>query len=70
MMKNFIASGSLSRGIEVDEVPDEGDAMPIPREDAIMTIYDGCPSPGMRHVSNPGLGTPARYGWGHGNVGM
>jgi hypothetical protein len=30
MMKNFMASGSLTRGMEVDEVPNEGEAMPFP----------------------------------------
>jgi hypothetical protein len=38
VMKNFMASGSLTRGIEVDKVPDEGDTMPFPGEDAVMTI--------------------------------
>jgi hypothetical protein len=41
MMKNFMASGSLARGMEVDEVPDEGDTMPFSREDTIMMICDG-----------------------------
>jgi hypothetical protein len=43
LMKNFMASGSLTRGMELDEVPDGGDATPFPREDAVMTIYDGRP---------------------------
>jgi hypothetical protein len=64
MMKSFMASGSLSRDMEVDKVPNEGDAMPFPREDAAMTIYNGRPSPGMRRTSNPSLGTPTRCGWG------
>jgi hypothetical protein len=46
MMKNFMASRSLTRGLELDEVPDEGDATPFPGEDAVMTIYDGRPSQG------------------------
>jgi hypothetical protein len=45
MMKNFIGLGSLTRGIGLDEVPGESDAMPFPGEDAIMTIYDGRPTP-------------------------
>jgi hypothetical protein len=53
MMKNFMASGSPARGMEVDEVPDEGNTMPFLREDAVMTIYDGCPSPGMHRASDP-----------------
>jgi hypothetical protein len=57
MMKNFMASGSLARGMEVDEVPNEGDTTPFPRE-------DGWPSLVVCRVSNPSLGTPARCGWG------
>jgi hypothetical protein len=57
-----MASGSLAGGMEVDEVPDEGDMMPFPREDAVMMIYDVRPSPGMHCMSNPSLGTPARCG--------
>jgi hypothetical protein len=30
VMKSFMTSGSLPRSMEVDEVPDEGDTMPIP----------------------------------------
>jgi hypothetical protein len=29
MMKNFMASGSITRGLEVDVVPDEGDVTPF-----------------------------------------
>jgi hypothetical protein len=68
MMQNFIALGSLTQGKEVDEVPDEGDTMPFPVEDVVMTIYDGCPSPGMRYMSNPSLGTLSHCGWRCGNV--
>jgi hypothetical protein len=56
--------------MEVGEVPDEGDTTPFSREDVIMTIYDGCPSPGMRHTSNPRIGTPARCEWGCENTRM
>jgi hypothetical protein len=70
MMNNFMASRPLARGMEVDEVLGEGDTTPFPRKDAVLMIYDGRPSPGMHRVSNASLGTPARYGWGHGNVGM
>jgi hypothetical protein len=45
MMKSFMTSTSLSQGMEVDEVPDEGDTMPFPREEAVMTICDEHPSP-------------------------
>jgi hypothetical protein len=70
MMKNFMASGSLVRGMEVDEVPDEGDMTPFLGEDAVMMIYDGRPTVGMCRVPNPSLGTPTCYGWGCRNVGM
>jgi hypothetical protein len=36
MMKNFIASRSLTWGMEADEDPDEGDATPFP------TTHRGC----------------------------
>jgi hypothetical protein len=64
MMKNFMASGSLTQGMEIDEVPNEGDATPFPGEDAVMMIYDEHPSSGMRHVSNPSPRNLACYGWG------
>jgi hypothetical protein len=70
IMKSFMSLGSLTRGMELGEVSDEGDMTPFPREDAIMTIYDGCPPLGMCRVSNLNPGTPARYGWGCGDAGM
>jgi hypothetical protein len=57
IMKNFIASGSLTRGMEIDE----GDAMPFLREDRVKTIYDGHPSLGMHRMSNPSLGNIDMY---------
>jgi hypothetical protein len=59
-MKNFMASGSLARGLEVDE----GDTMPFLEEGMIMMIYDGFPSLGMRRVPNLSIGSPTRYSWG------
>jgi hypothetical protein len=38
-MKNFMVSGSLTRGMEVDEVPDESNTSPFPAEYVIMMIY-------------------------------
>jgi hypothetical protein len=43
MMKNFMISGSLTRGMELDEDPGVSDTMPFPGEDAVMTFYDGRP---------------------------
>jgi hypothetical protein len=63
-MKNFMASRSLTRGMEVDEVPNKGETMPFPREDEVMMIYDGSSSPRMCRMSNPSPGTPTHYGWG------
>jgi hypothetical protein len=45
MMKNFMVSRSLTRGIGLDEVPSESNMVPFLEEDAVMTIYDGCPTP-------------------------
>jgi hypothetical protein len=68
-MKNFMASRSLTQGMEVDEVPDEGGATPLPGEDVVMMIYDGCPSLVVHHVPNPCTGTPTQCGWGVGMQG-
>jgi hypothetical protein len=62
MMKNFMALGSFTQGVELNEVPNEGDMMPFPREDAVMMIYDGPPSPRVRLLSNLSPGTPAHCG--------
>jgi hypothetical protein len=43
MTKNFMISGSLTRGMELDEDPGGSDVMPFPGADTIMMIYDGCP---------------------------
>jgi hypothetical protein len=59
MMKNFMASGSITRGMELDE----GDVTPFPVEDTAMMIYDGCPSLGMHRVSNLSPRTPTCYSW-------
>jgi hypothetical protein len=70
MMKNFMASGSLARRMVIDEVLDEGNTMPFPREDTIMMIYDGHPPPRMHRVSNPSQGTLACCSWDSRNVEM
>jgi hypothetical protein len=70
MMKNYMASGSLTRCMEVDEVPNEGDTTPFLGEDAVMMIYDGRPSLVMRHVYSPSLGSLAHYSWRCRNTGM
>jgi hypothetical protein len=56
--------------MEVDEVPDEGDAVPFPGEDTIMMIYNGRPSPGLRCMSNLSPGTIAHCGWWRRDTGM
>jgi hypothetical protein len=68
VMKNIMAPRSLARGMEVDDVPDEGSMTPLPGEDAVMTIYDERPSSAMCRVSILSLGTPARCSWGCKNV--
>jgi hypothetical protein len=57
MMTNFMASGSITRGMEVNEVPD-----------AVMVIYNGCPSARVHRMFNLSLGTPACYNWGRSRV--
>jgi hypothetical protein len=69
MMKNFMALGSFARGMEGYKAPDEGDTMPFLEEDAVVMINDGRPLPGMRHMSNPSLRTPACCSRGCRNAG-
>jgi hypothetical protein len=38
-MKNFMAMGSLSRGMEIDKAPIKDDVMPYPGEDTVMMIF-------------------------------
>jgi hypothetical protein len=42
MMKNFMVSGSLTWDMEPKEDLGGRDVMPFPREDVVMTVYDGC----------------------------
>jgi hypothetical protein len=51
-MKKFMVSGSLTRGMELDEVPNKDDVMPFLGEDAVKMIYDGRPLLGMHCVCN------------------
>jgi hypothetical protein len=64
MIKNFITLGSLIWDKEPEEVPGKSDAMPFPREDAVMTVYDGCPPLGRHRMS----GILTRCGWGPRNA--
>jgi hypothetical protein len=71
LMKSFMTTGSLSRGMEVDEGPIEGDAMPFLREDVVMMIFGRHPSLEKRRGLDPSTQTPSHsnQGWGgHGNV--
>jgi hypothetical protein len=60
MMKNFMTSGCLTRDKEPEGYPGGGGVIPFPREEAIMRVYDGCPPPKRRRISNLGPGTPTR----------
>jgi hypothetical protein len=39
MMKNFMVSESVTWGMKLDEVLDESNTMPFPREAAVMMVY-------------------------------
>jgi hypothetical protein len=69
-MNNFMATRSLSRGMEVDKAPIKDDAMPFLGEDAVMMIFRRQPSPEKRHVLDLSTGTPSRYDHGWGDTGM
>jgi hypothetical protein len=65
-MKNFMTTGSLSQGIEIDGAPIEGDTVPFPGEDTIMMIFGRHPSPEMHRGLDPSTRTTSRssQGWG------
>jgi hypothetical protein len=46
MMRNSRTSGSLARGKEPKGDLGGKGATPFPEEEAVMTVYDGCPLPG------------------------
>jgi hypothetical protein len=70
LMKNFMATGSLSWGMEVNEAPIKDDVMPFPGEDAVLMIFRRQPSSEKCHVLDLSTGTPSRYDLGWGDVGM
>jgi hypothetical protein len=70
MIKNFMISVSLTRGMELDEDPGISDMTPFPMEDAVMMVYDGCPPPGRRHMSSLSPETLPRHGWEPRNTGV
>jgi hypothetical protein len=70
MMKNFMISGSLTQGMELNEDLGGSNMMPFPEEDAVLMVYDGRPPPGRHHVSNISPATPTDCGWGQEDTGM
>jgi hypothetical protein len=46
MMKKFLISGSLTRGMELDEDPGGSNMIPFPEEDVVMMVYHGRPYQG------------------------
>jgi hypothetical protein len=62
MMKSFMISGSLTRGMELNKDSSERHTMPFSGEDVVMTVYGGSPPPGRCRVSNLSLGTPTCCG--------
>jgi hypothetical protein len=45
--------------MKVDEAPIEGDAMPFPREDAVMMIFGRHPLSEKHGMLDPSTGTPS-----------
>jgi hypothetical protein len=52
-MKSFMATGSLPRGTEVIEAPNEDGAMPFPREDAVMMVFKRSSPPEKHRALGP-----------------
>jgi hypothetical protein len=63
MMKDFMVSGSLTRGMEPEEDPGGRDVMSFPGEDAVVMVYIGHPPPGRCRMSNLIPGTPTHCSW-------
>jgi hypothetical protein len=57
IMRSFMTSGSLTWGIEPDKGLDGSDVAPSPKENAVMTVFGGCPLVGRRRRSSIGLGS-------------
>jgi hypothetical protein len=53
-MKSFMTTGSLPRGMEIDESPTKGDTTPFPGEDTIMMICGRRPMLEKHHTLNQG----------------
>jgi hypothetical protein len=70
MMKIFMISGSLTWGMELDDVLSESDTMPFSEEDVVVIVYGGCPTPRRCHMYNLSPETPTHCGWGHEDTGM
>jgi hypothetical protein len=62
MMKDFMTSGSLTQGKELEEDPGGRDTTPFPGEDAVITVYDGHPPPERHRMSNLSPGTMTHCG--------
>jgi hypothetical protein len=56
LMKSFVTTGSLPRGMEIDDAPTEGDAAPYPSEDVVMMICGRHPSLEKHHTLDKGWG--------------
>jgi hypothetical protein len=66
MMRSFMTLGSLTWGTELDEGSDRSDTTPFLEENAIMTVFEGCPSWERCRMSSLGPRSPTHDGWGHG----
>jgi hypothetical protein len=52
MMRSFMTSGSLTWGADPDGGLERSDAMPLPEENAVMTVLRGCLPSGSRRMSS------------------
>jgi hypothetical protein len=66
MMRSFMTSGSLTWGAELNKGPNGSDMMPLPKENAVMTVYGGRPPSGRHRMSILSPRGPTHCGWEHG----
>jgi hypothetical protein len=70
MMRRFMTLGSLAYGTELDEGLDVSDTTLLPGENAVMTVYGGCPPSGRHRMSSQSPRTPTHCGCRYGDLGV
>jgi hypothetical protein len=68
--RSFMTSGSITWGVELNEGSDGSDTTLFPKENTVLTVYEGRPPSRRRYVSSLSPRPPTRCSWGHGGSGV